>query len=258
MQQTKPKYYDTIPRINVHKSLNMKKRKQELIKITLENEQILKRLQSRKSHFSVEKWNKDFEKQSIYKELGRKDPYEFGNKKNGIRLGSLQGMTTEAGTRSIHNRGYGSITGTAVSGMPTSPIDTSQRNSLDRQGLPRLNTGNTTSNNPRYKAHSNLIAHQQPKIDEKDRNRYSHSRGKEIIKQANNLHPDRVIIFKQSKHIGISSHYVVEISNYEGKLNIAAFDTATPESLLICISADRTQFILDQFESDLNLLANSL
>lgn len=47
--------------INIKKSLNLNKRKQKLVQITQENEAILKRLQQRKSMYSVNKWTREFE-----------------------------------------------------------------------------------------------------------------------------------------------------------------------------------------------------
>lgn len=77
-----------------------------------------------------------------------------------------------------------------------------------------------------------MIAHQQNSEADVPRNRYSLSK-KEIIKQADSLHADRIVLFKENKHIGINTEFVVEISRHQGKLFIAAFDTTTPESLMI-------------------------
>jgi hypothetical protein len=54
------------------KSLNMKVRKEKLVKITLENENILKRLQQRSSAYSVDKWEKEFKKHEELRQLSSK------------------------------------------------------------------------------------------------------------------------------------------------------------------------------------------
>jgi hypothetical protein len=56
----------------------MKARKEKLIKITLENENFLKRLQQRTSAYSVDRWAKDYKKHEGHKRLNRKQPYVFG------------------------------------------------------------------------------------------------------------------------------------------------------------------------------------
>lgn len=60
------------------KSLNMKARKEKLVKITIENENILKRLQQRTSAYSVDKWEKEFKKHEELRQLSSKQPYVFG------------------------------------------------------------------------------------------------------------------------------------------------------------------------------------
>jgi hypothetical protein len=56
----------------------MKSRKEKLIKITLENENILKRLQQRTSAYSVDKWSKDYKKHEVLKNMHGKPPYIYG------------------------------------------------------------------------------------------------------------------------------------------------------------------------------------
>jgi hypothetical protein len=90
----------------------MKKRRQEMIKITQENEKILKRLQQRTATYSVEKWNRDFDRHSVFQSISEKKPYVFGVHKTNLRLSSMNASTTNAGTNSMHR---GSISGTAAS-----------------------------------------------------------------------------------------------------------------------------------------------
>ena len=53
-----------------------------------------------------------------------------------------------------------------------------------------------------------------------------------IIKQAENLDENRVVLYKRSKQLG-QGYYLVEISTNQSHLFIAAFDVETDESLLI-------------------------
>lgn len=46
--------------ISVKKSLNREQRRRQLIKITQENQAILRRLQAKNATYSVEKWEKEF------------------------------------------------------------------------------------------------------------------------------------------------------------------------------------------------------
>jgi Hemingway/CFA97 len=52
------------------KSLNREQRKKELLKITVENQNFLKRLQDKSSNYSVAKWEEDFKhKEKIMKNM---------------------------------------------------------------------------------------------------------------------------------------------------------------------------------------------
>ena len=51
---------------------------------------------------------------------------------------------------------------------------------------------------------------------------------------------------------------MVEISTWEGNLCIAAFDTRTPESLLIELPEQRAQHILNEFKNNYEFMSNSL
>ena len=48
-------------------SLNRNKRKRELVKITIENQAILKRLQEKQPTYSVNKWNEEFRRNEQFK-----------------------------------------------------------------------------------------------------------------------------------------------------------------------------------------------
>jgi hypothetical protein len=43
----------------IKKSLNRERRKRELLKITMENQQILKRLQDKQPNYNVSQWNRE-------------------------------------------------------------------------------------------------------------------------------------------------------------------------------------------------------
>lgn len=52
------------------KSLNREQRKKDLLKITIENQAILRRLQDKSSNYSVTKWEEDFKhKEKIMKNM---------------------------------------------------------------------------------------------------------------------------------------------------------------------------------------------
>lgn len=53
-------------------------------------------------------------------------------------------------------------------------------------------------------------------------------------------------------------YYVVEVSSWEGNLCLAAFDTKTPESLLIELPENRAQHILNEFKNNYEFMSNSL
>jgi hypothetical protein len=52
---------------------------------------------------------------------------------------------------------------------------------------------------------------------------------------------------KNTIDLGADRGYIVEISTHEGTLFIAAFDTETPESLLIELHDDRAKDIMREF-----------
>ena len=78
-----------------------------------------------------------------------------------------------------------------------------------------------------------------------------------IINQASALHDNRIVLYKKRRNLG-DGYYVVEISSWEGNLCIAAFDTKTPESLLIELPENRAQHILNEFKNNYEFIANSL
>lgn len=49
------------------------------MRISLENQSILKRLQRKNPTYSVEKWKNDFKQHTYYRENLQEQPYEFGD-----------------------------------------------------------------------------------------------------------------------------------------------------------------------------------
>lgn len=78
-----------------------------------------------------------------------------------------------------------------------------------------------------------------------------------IIRQAENLDENRVVLYKRSKQLG-AGYFIVEISSTNTHLNIAAFDVESPESLLIELPEKRAQEILREFSNDYEKMACSL
>jgi hypothetical protein len=64
-------------------------------------------------------------------------------------------------------------------------------------------------------------------------------------------------LYKKRKNLG-EGYYVVEVSSWEGNLCLAAFDTKTPESLLIELPENRAQHILNEFKNNYEFMSNSL
>lgn len=78
-----------------------------------------------------------------------------------------------------------------------------------------------------------------------------------IIRQADKLSSNRIILYKKAKQLG-QGFYIVEISQLDDTLFIAAYDTDSPESLLIELQDQRAQDILTQFANNYETMACSL
>lgn len=90
MQNPKPNLYNPV---RVEKaSLNRIQRKKELMKITVENQAILKRLQEKQPTYSVTKWMQDFHTIEKIRNNMCEYPYEFenGNSKSRFMLTTAQ------------------------------------------------------------------------------------------------------------------------------------------------------------------------
>ena len=67
-----------------------------------------------------------------------------------------------------------------------------------------------------------------------------------IVRQAENLDENRVVLYKRSKQLG-TGYFIVEISSTKSHLYVAAFDVESPESLLIELTEKRATDILKEF-----------
>ena len=78
-----------------------------------------------------------------------------------------------------------------------------------------------------------------------------------IIRQAEALDENRIVLYKKGKQLG-QGYYIVEISSNNTHLFIAAYDVESPESLLIELPERRAQDILNEFHNDYETMASSL
>jgi hypothetical protein len=82
-------------------------------------------------------------------------------------------------------------------------------------------------------------------------------KGGPIIRQAEALDENRIVLYKKGKQLG-QGYYIVEISSNNTHLFIAAYDVESPESLLIELPERRAQDILTEFQNDYESMASSL
>mmetsp|Transcript_12980 Transcript_12980/g.21947 ORF Transcript_12980/g.21947 Transcript_12980/m.21947 type:complete len:130 (+) Transcript_12980:235-624(+) len=89
MQNPKPSLYN--PGQGQKKSLNREQRRRDLIKITVENQAILRRLQQKSSTYSVEKWENEYARQAKYRDMVCENPYGFADGFKNSRVMTAQG-----------------------------------------------------------------------------------------------------------------------------------------------------------------------
>lgn len=171
------------------------------MKITVENQAILRRLQERQPNYTVSDWQKFYNQQENYRNNVCEFPYEFGG--------------GESRTRFLQ---------TTAENDPSDP---------NYQSLPRIGTASsgTRSNLNRNQSYNSMgrgvsANHSMP-----------------VIRQAENLDENRIVLYKRSKQLG-QGYYIVEISSNNTHLFIAAYDVESPESLLIELPEKRAQEIL--------------
>jgi hypothetical protein len=73
------------------KSLNRDQRRKDLIRITVENQAILKRLQKKQATYSVDKWETEYANQARYREMVCENPYIFHDGLINQRIKTAQG-----------------------------------------------------------------------------------------------------------------------------------------------------------------------
>lgn len=69
---------------------------------------------------------------------------------------------------------------------------------------------------------------------------------KPIIRQAETLDENRIVLYKKGKQLG-NGYYIVEISSNNSFLFIAAYDVESPGSLLIELPEKKAQEIMNEF-----------
>jgi len=82
-------------------------------------------------------------------------------------------------------------------------------------------------------------------------------KSKLLIKQAECLDENRIVLFKKGMQLG-QGYYIVEISSNNSSIFIAAYDVETPESLLIELPEKKAEEILREFNQDYERIATCL
>jgi hypothetical protein len=80
---------------------------------------------------------------------------------------------------------------------------------------------------------------------------------KVIIKQAEALDENRIVLYKKGRQMG-DGYYIVEISSNNSCIFIAAYDVESPESLLIELSEKKAEDIMKEFNNDYDSMASCL
>lgn len=79
-----------------------------------------------------------------------------------------------------------------------------------------------------------------------------------ILRQADCLDENRIVLYKKGRHLGKGGYYIVEISSNNQNLFIAAYDVESPESLLIELPEKKAEEIMKEFNGDYEMMANCL
>ena len=125
---------------------------------------------------------------------------------------------------------------------------TDQNENGQYQSLPRIGTAQGTRSRPGFgtiNSNGTTSAGQFPRGMSAGNNQANLP----VIRQAEGLDENRVVLYKRSKQLG-SGYYLVEISTNNTHLFIAAFDVESPESLLIELPEKKAHEILKEFQSD--------
>ena len=78
-----------------------------------------------------------------------------------------------------------------------------------------------------------------------------------IVRQAEALDEYRIVHFKKGKQLG-AGYYIVEISSNSNSLFIAAFDVESNESFLITLPEKRANELMNEFQNNYEMMADSL
>ena len=177
MQNPKPNLYNPV---RVQKaSLNRISRKKDLMKITVENQAILKRLQEKQPTYSVTKWSREFQEIEKIRNNVCEFPYEFGEANSRSRFTLTTAQTGDA------------------EGYATLPRIGSAHQGMRGMGQQSFNTMHQSSSGAGLRYGRGASAGPQ--------------RPYPIIRQAENLDENRVVLYKRSKQLG-QGYYLVEIS----------------------------------------------
>lgn len=161
----------------------------------------------------------------MYRVKISENPYEFDRsiEKVKIRLGLERGDMSSRHRADMHNS------------------TTDSRTNLQNVNLPRISTGNTVQN-PRIRNDFKLpkhpgMSHTKNLSLPSNRNTYSHHQSTRehipLLRQADGLNVDRTILFKEGVSLDVGGYQIIEISTYNTMFYIAAYDTQSPESLMI-------------------------
>eukprot|EP00347_Sterkiella_histriomuscorum_P011499 403372221 len=217
------------------KSLNGESRRQKIIKITLENQSILKRLQDKASFYKVQDWETDFQRREAILKKMCEYPYILQRR-------NLQNHSFTQGSDPNQSQ-IGSKPNTSLMD-PFGSLSTAQGGSrlprLNNSMIDQSNSNNQSNNATSYGAWNNKI-----------------TKGDLVVRQAGILDENRIVLYKRGKQIA-NGYYIVEISSNNTHLFIAAYDVESPESLLIEIPEAKAQNILLQFKNDYDQIASSL
>ncbi|TNV71071.1 hypothetical protein FGO68_gene7443 [Halteria grandinella] len=223
------------------KSLNNDKRKMAMMKITMENQLILKRLQKRQSYYNVDSWEEDYRKRE--KILKKMCEYPYILQHNTSKMaGTLTENNSLLDNGSPSRANHSSLMDQIqqiVGAFPTSSKGKAMLDMHSAAANRELSQGNNSAANITSGAWNKL------------------TKSSTVVRQATILDENRIVLYKRGKQIG-KGYYIVEISSNNSHLFIAAYDVESPESFLIEIPEKKAQDILATFNSEYDQIANSL
>ena len=195
------------------------------MKITVENQAILKRLQDKTATYSVEKWDNDF--RETEKRMKNMCEYPF------VLQANLKGRFLDDASRFQ--------TASELPGVDSALIS--------RGRLPRVSTAVSGQRGPVTRSYNSLIP--------VGSGGGTTEAKKVIIKQAEALDENRIVLYKKGRQMG-DGYYIVEISSNNSCIFIAAYDVESPESLLIELSEKKAEDIMKEFNNDYDSMASCL